>query len=232
MKPLNLLQDFLDIIYPDLCLSCDAALRKSEKIICLKCQLELPKTDYAAFPDNPVAKKFWGKVPVQNAMALYHFHKSSRIQHLMHALKYKGRKDVGIKLGNLLGYELKQYEMYNTIDLITVVPLHKEKEIKRGYNQAGIIGEGLGAILNKPFDPSILSKIKFTESQTKKNRIQRWENVKEIFMLNEEKLITGKHILLIDDVITTGSTLEACAVTLMRANNVRVSIAAVAHAEI
>lgn len=231
MKPLILLQDLRDIVYPDLCLACDEPLRSSEKIICLRCQLELPKTDYADFRENPVAKKFWGKVPVAHAMALYHFHKSSRIQNLMHALKYKGRKDVGIKLGNLLGFQLFKNDLFNSVDYITSVPLHREKEIKRGYNQANLIGEGLSEILEIPFASSILRKTKFTDSQTKKNRIQRWENVKEIFQLEEENTIKGKHILLIDDVITTGSTLEACTAELIKADGVRVSIAAVAHAE-
>jgi ComF family protein len=221
----------MDIIYPDLCLACSQPLQKHERILCLRCQLELPKTDYAEFPENPVAKKFWGKVPVANAMALYHFHKSSRIQNLMHALKYKGRQDVGIKLGNLLGFQLFKNDLFNSVDYITSVPLHREKEIKRGYNQANLIGEGLSEILEIPFASSILRKTKFTDSQTKKNRIQRWENVKEIFQLEEENTIKGKHILLIDDVITTGSTLEACTAELIKADGVRVSIAAVAHAE-
>jgi len=232
MKPLSIFNDLWDIVYPNLCLACDEPLAKHEKIICLKCQVELPKTDYAEYAENPVAKKFWGKVPVSHAMALYHFHKSGRIRNLLHELKYKGRKDVGIRLGNLLGFQLFKNTLFNSVDCITSVPLHKDKAVKRGYNQSDLIGEGLSDILSKPFEPMLLERIKFTETQTKKNRIERWDNVKEIFHVPDAAIIQDKHILLVDDVITTGSTLEACAAQLIKTPGVRVSIAAVAHAEI
>lgn len=232
MFPLKLFQDVVDIIYPDLCLACDEPLNKHEKIICLKCQLSLPKTDHVLYAENPVAKKFWGKVQVEHAMAMYHFHKSSRIQNLMHALKYKNRKDVGIRLGNLMGFHIKQYHLFEDVDYITSVPLHKDKERKRGYNQSSVIGEGLSEVLQIPFDGTLLARKKFSETQTKKSRLQRWDNVKDIFEIPDPDKVKNKHILMVDDVITTGATLEACAVQINCVEGARVSIAAVAHAEL
>ncbi len=228
----TLLRDIADIIYPDLCLACLAPLNRHEKVICIRCQIELPKTDHVLYADNPVAKKFWGKVPVEYAMALYHFHKSSRIQNLMHALKYKGRQDVGIRLGNLLGFQAKQYHLFTDADVITSVPLHKDKERKRGYNQSSVIGAGLSEILQIPFDGNLIARKKFSETQTKKSRLQRWDNVRDIFEIPHPDKIKNKHILIVDDVITTGSTLESCAVQITNIEGARVSIAAIAHAEI
>ncbi|MFI5172413.1 MAG: ComF family protein [Chitinophagales bacterium] len=232
MLPLKIFTDLRDIIYPDLCLACSEPLKRHEKVLCIKCQLELPKTDHVEYVENPVAKKFWGKVQIEYAMALYHFHKSSRIQQLMHELKYKGRKDVGTRLGNLLGFHVKQYKLFTTVDYITSVPLHKDKQIKRGYNQSSIIGEGLSEILLKPFNGNLLRRKLFTETQTKKSRIERWDNVKDIFEIANAAMIANKHILIVDDVITTGSTLEACAVEIKKIEGSMVSIAAIAHAEL
>ena len=231
MRPLQLLADTWNVIFPDLCLACEQPLTSGEKIICLSCQLELPKTDYHTFPDNPVAKHFWGKIPVEFATALYHFHKSTRIQHLLHQLKYKGRKDVGVQLGKLFGYTLQKVDAVKNIDMITSVPLHKDKELKRGYNQADAICEGLSEVLHIPFDKHAITRMKFSETQTKKGRLERWENVKEIFSVPDPARAEGKHILIIDDVITTGSTIEACAVEFLKYSGVKISIAAVAHAE-
>ncbi len=232
MFPINIISDITNVIYPKLCAACQEALNKHEKVFCLKCQLSLPKTDHVLYTDNPVAKKFWGKVPIERALAMYNFHKTSRLQEVMHALKYKGRKDVGLRLGNLMGYHLLQYQVFRDVDYITAVPLHPDKMIKRGYNQSGIIAEGLGEVLNINYDGEILQRTLFTETQTKKSRLERWDNVKDIFEVKKPELIPNKHILLIDDVITTGSTLEACAVKLIQHPGVSVSIAAVAFAEL
>jgi len=231
MFPINIISDITNVIYPKLCAACQEALNKHEKVFCLKCQLSLPKTDHVLYVDNPVAKKFWGKVPIERALAMYNFHKTSRLQEVMHALKYKGRKDVGLRLGNLMGYHLLQYQVFKDVDYITAVPLHHDKMVKRGYNQSGIIAEGLGEVLNINYDGDILQRTLFTETQTKKSRLERWDNVKDIFEVKKPELIIDKHILLIDDVITTGSTLEACAVKLIQYPGVTVSIAAVAFAE-
>jgi ComF family protein len=230
--PLNIIQDISNVIYPKLCVACHEALNKHEKVICLKCQIGLPKTDHVLYNDNPVAKKFWGKVPIERALAMYHFHKTSRLQEVMHALKYKGRKDVGIRLGNLMGYHLLQYHLFNDVDYITAVPLHADKLAKRGYNQSGLIAEGLSEVLNITFDENILHRTQFTDTQTKKSRLERWDNVKDIFEVTNPPIIEHKHILLLDDVITTGATLEACALRLIQFPGTKVSVVAAAHAEL
>ena len=231
MFPLLLLNELSDMFYPRLCTACKEPLLAHEHIICLRCRIELPRTDHGLFHDNPVAVKFWGKVPIEEAAAMLHFHKGSRVQSLMHALKYKNRTDVGITLGNMLGYYCKQYHLFKQITAITAVPLHKERLAVRGYNQSALIGEGLAEVLQVPFKGEWLERITPTATQTKKSRLARWDNVKDVFRVTDPDGIAHQHILLIDDVITTGSTLEACALKLIQSVGVKVSIAAIAFAD-
>lgn len=231
MFPLLLLNELADMVYPRLCTACAEPLLAHEHIICLRCRIELPRTDHGLYPDNPVAKKFWGKVPIEQAAAMLHFHKGSRVQSLMHALKYSNRTDVGITLGNMLGYYCRQHHLFEHIDAITAVPLHEEKLLLRGYNQSAVIGEGLSEVLHVPFNGGLLQRHTYTDTQTKKSRLARWENVKDVFVVTAPDEIINKHILIIDDVITTGSTLEACALKLIQSIGVKVSIAAVAFAD-
>jgi len=229
MIPIPFLRDVTDMIFPRLCAACQYPLLAHERVICLRCRIALPRTDHGLFPDNPVAKKFWGKVPVETAFAMFYFHKGARVQHMMHALKYKNRKDVGLALGNMLGYYIRQYGLLTEIDGITVVPLHPDKIKKRGYNQSSIIGKGLSDVLHVPLEDTLLERVVSTATQTRKSRLERWDNVRSVFQVRTP--IANKHYLLIDDVITTGSTLEACALQLTACENVRVSIAAVATAD-
>ncbi|MFN3939627.1 MAG: ComF family protein, partial [Chitinophagales bacterium] len=174
-----------------------------------------------------------GKIPITGATAMYHFNKSARIQRLLHALKYRNKPEVGTLLGQLIGHVLKNYLPYNTCDILVPVPLHPDKEKKRGYNQSTMVAMGIANVLQKPVIADAVMRVEYTDSQTKKSVIARWENVKDKFVCNpiyfEE--LRGKHFLLIDDVITTGSTMESCAVALLQIPGVQVSIAAVAHAE-
>lgn len=228
---LRIFRDVGDLIYPRLCTACNYPLLAHERTICLKCRIALPRTDHGLYPDNPVAKKFWGKVPIEEAAAMLHFHKGSRVQSLMHALKYKGRTDVGIILGQMLGYYIHQHHLFQTIDIITAVPLHKDKIKLRGYNQSACIGEGLSGVLKAPFNPELLQRTTYTETQTKKSRLDRWSNVRSVFSVTDVNNVKGKHILLLDDVITTGATLEACAMQMIILPETKVSIAAIAYAE-
>lgn len=173
---------------------------------------------------------FWGKVEIEHAAALYHFSKSSRLQQVIHQLKYKGRKDIGFTLGKLLGKELSQSSLYQNIDIIIPVPLYKKKKNKRGYNQSEEIAKGVSEEMNVPLNTSILIRKAFTTTQTRKKRFERWENVKEVFTIQNLSTLKNKHILLIDDVCTTGSTLVACAEQLSTIDNVRISVATVAYA--
>ncbi|MFN0274406.1 MAG: ComF family protein [Chitinophagales bacterium] len=230
MKQLQILNDIAALVFPNLCLACEQPLGTGEKMICLTCQLTLPKTNYHLHHENPVEKHFWGRVHIEAATALYHYIKQTRVQHMIHQLKYKGRTDIGIHLGRLFGYQLQESDDFKNVDIITSVPLHKHKLDKRGYNQSDLLGEGLSETLQKPFDKNILVRNVFTQTQTRKSRSERWKNVDSIFSVPHPEKISGKHILLIDDVITTGSTLEACANEILKISGTKVSIAALAHA--
>lgn len=199
-------------------------------IICLKCEQGMPKTSFITEPDNPVAQLFWGRVFLQGATSLFRFEKGSKYQHLLHLLKYKGLKKVGIFLGNLLGAEI-QDSSFAKIDYIIPVPLHKKREKQRGYNQSEVIAQGVSMIINKPINTELVFRCKYTQSQTSKKRFERWENMENVFSLSEEaELLSNTTILLIDDVITTGSTLEACAELLLTIPGVKIYIASVACA--
>jgi len=226
---LSFIHDFISLIYPDLCQACGQSLLKGEEIICIRCQLQLPRTNFHRDAINPIIKHFWGKVPVHAATAYYFFYKGEKVQHLIHQLKYKGRPEVGVKVGQLLGNDLKQSELYKDVDVIVPVPLHDDKLRVRGYNQAEEIAKGL-AQSYKLKSENLIVRTKHTDTQTRKHRYERYQNVDKVFAVNEEKEIYNKHILLVDDVITTGSTLTACAEELLRIKGTKVSIAAMAYA--
>ncbi|MEO8150505.1 MAG: phosphoribosyltransferase family protein [Bacteroidia bacterium] len=190
----------------------------------------MPKTNFHRYHDNPVVKHFWGKTNVTDATAYFYFHKGDRVQQLIHSLKYKGDKEVGHILGNMFGCDLRESENYNQIDFLIPVPLHKSRKYSRGYNQSEMIAKGLNESMEIPVETNILLREKATETQTKKRRYTRYENMKEVFIIKNAEHLTGKHFLLVDDVITTGSTLAACAEKLLQIKDARVSIAALAYA--
>ena len=173
---------------------------------------------------------FWGRIKIHSAASFLNFTKSGRVQKLVHQLKYKGKKEVGVLLGELYGSELKHAELYKDIDLVIPIPLHWKKQKKRGFNQSEMFGRGLAKAMNIRLDTVSLYRKVDTETQTKKSRIQRWENVSEVFALKSEAHLEGKHILLVDDVITTGSTMEASANKLLEIPGVKVSLATIAFA--
>ena len=223
--------DLLGLLFPNLCNACGASLFYGEKLICTKCLFDLPFTDYHLYQENKVMKQLWGRVPLNAAMALLYFRKGAKAQRLIHSLKYNGKTDVGILLGSMIGERLKLSSLYSDIDFIVPVPLHHQKLRSRGYNQSSFIAEGIAQTINIPFKEEILIRTVSTESQTKKNRFSRYENMKAVFKVPETDQITGKHILLVDDVVTTGATLESCANTLLENGALKVSIAAIAFAE-
>jgi len=223
-------QDFISLFYPDNCLSCGNNLFKSERILCTSCLFHLPKTNYHFEKDNPISKIFWGRTEIEIASAFYFFVKASKLQHLIHQLKYKGKKEIGVFIGEIYGEELVKSEFYKNIDLIIPVPLHPKKEKLRGYNQSEVFARGLSASMNIPVDTLTLIRTYASETQTKKTRFKRWENVKEIFEIRDAEKIENKHILLVDDVITTGATLESCANMLNKISGVKISIAGIAIA--
>jgi ComF family protein len=193
------------------------------------CRFRLPRTGYHQLDDNPVARQFWGKVPVINATAYYYFSKGERVQKLIHQLKYKGRKDVGIYTGKTLGVELMNSGFKN-IDMILPVPLHKSRLKLRGYNQSDCFAEGLSMTMKKDFFTDLLQRIEATSTQTRKHRFDRYKNVENIFNVTDDNMLAGKKILLVDDVITTGSTLISCTEKILTIPGTSVFIAAIACA--
>lgn len=223
--------DLLGLLFPNLCNACGTSLFHSENLICTKCLFDLPFTDYHLYQENRVIKQLWGRVPLNAAMAMLYFRKGAKAQKLIHSLKYNGRTDVGILLGTMIGERLSASPQYADIDIIIPVPLHKRKLRSRGYNQSSFIAAGIAAQMSLPSDEGILIRSVSTESQTKKTRFSRYENMKAVFNIANNDQIVGKHILLVDDVITTGATLESCTNVLLAHGAQKVSIAAVAFAE-
>lgn len=225
-----MLNDFISLIFPQVCASCGNSLYKNEQTLCTYCVYHLPKTNFHLNNDNPVAKIFWGRVDILSAGAFYGFNKGGRVQHIIHQLKYKGRKEVGFAVGKLYGYELKMCDSFKSVDTIIPVPLHPKKIKKRGYNQSEAFAEGLAASMEVPANVKTLFRAYESETQTKKSRFSRWQNVESIFQLKDIKSLEGKHVLLVDDVVTTGATLEACAQTLQQIPGIKISVATIAYA--
>lgn len=220
----NPITDFINLLFPDLCIVCGANLLRNEQHICLTCLHNIPKTNFHLTSDNLVEKRFWGKVQICKGTAFFYFQKGSAFQKLLHSLKYKGNKEIGEILGKYAAADLSESPDFRMIDLIIPVPLHPKKFKKRGYNQSEWIAKGLSTIFGKPYDTTTLFRLRETTTQTKKSVFERYENTEGIFGLLDKNTLSGKHILLVDDVLTTGSTLEACAQTLLNCEDVKVSV--------
>ncbi len=228
-KIIRFAEDLLWMMYPSLCAACGKPLYTGEECICTPCRFHLPRTGFHLLDDNPVIQHFWGKSPVKKATAYYYFGKGERVQRLIHHLKYKNRKDVGDFIGRLMGSEL-QKSAFNAIDLVVPVPLHTSRLRQRGYNQSDYFAEGLAKGLKKNISFNALLRTEATSTQTRKHRFERYKNVENIFHVNNENEVKNKSILLVDDVITTGSTLISCADALLSVPGTSVYIAAIACA--
>lgn len=219
-----------ELIFPHLCVACGDKLIEQEKWICLDCQHHIPRTNFHLEPENPLAQMFYGRVRIEFATSFFYFNKGSKYQSLVHNLKYKGMKELGDEMGKQFGIDLLQSDDFSSIDMICPVPLHPTKEKQRGYNQSFWIAQGMATQMQKPLSIGNLIRVTATESQTLKNRFERWKNVEGIFDIINPEVFCGKHILLVDDVITTGSTIEACAQAIISKTDARVSIATLAKA--
>jgi ComF family protein len=224
----GLLEDFISLIYPHYCRACRKALVKGEQLICTECLLEMPKSGYHLQHDNPFYRKFKGRLPVKRVMTLYKFVKRGRVQRMLHALKYKHQPEIGEILGRVYGKDLVEADYKDSFDLIIPVPLHTSRKLQRGYNQSEKFGKGLSQMLNIPCDDTFMIREAMTETQTHKTKLSRWENVNRIFHILDPRPIMNKRVLLVDDVVTTGATLEACGQTLLRAGCSELSIACIA----
>jgi ComF family protein len=212
------------------CAGCGSDIVSQESSLCMQCIAVMPETNFHAYANNPVEKIFWGRLPLVSATAQYYFTKESLMQHLMHELKYRGNKELGLQMGRLVGNDLQQTHRFCHVDALIPLPLFPGKEKRRGYNQATILCEGIAQMLNVDVLRNVVVRTEHTETQTKKGRTERWQNMEGKFELVNAQKIENKHVLLVDDVITTGATLEACGHELAAAKNAKLSIATLCYA--
>ncbi len=225
----TIFSDTLHLFYPHICTGCGSDLLEQSNLLCLRCVTNLPETNFAQHANNPIEKIFWGRISLAAAHSEFYFSKESLIQQLIHQLKYKGNTTIGFYLGELMGKTLLSSNRFNNIAALIPLPLYPDKERKRGYNQAAIICDGMSAVMNVPVIKNNVLRQRYTDTQTKKHRIERWENVAGSFIIKDETKLKGKHLLLVDDVITTGATLEACGSMIAAIEGVKLSIATLAH---
>jgi len=230
LKSYKMLASVLDLFFPKVCFACQSQLTDFENYVCTSCRHNLPVTNFHFENDDYVLKTFYGRAKIEQATALLRFEKKSITQQLIHNLKYKGYQEIGVFLGKWLGEELKELDAYKSIDIVIPVPLHKKKLRKRGYNQVTKFGQEIALQLDVDYYDDVLIKITNTASQVNKSRFSRWINNEELFAIQNKEKIQGKHILLVDDVITTGATMEACISVLNKAENVKISLASMAIA--
>ncbi|MCP2042987.1 ComF family protein [Pontibacter sp. HSC-36F09] len=226
-------QDFLSLLFPEICHACDQTLARGERYICTECNVKLPYTDlhlHGATELNYLQQRFWGKAPVRFAFSYLHFRSKGRVQRVLHKLKYKGAQELGEHLGRLYGTLLAEHGYAAHFDLVIPVPLHRLKLRRRGYNQSDGFAKGLAEALQIAWSSKVLERVIDTDTQTKKSRLDRWQNVEQVFVVKQAEEVSGKRVLLVDDVLTTGATLEACAHALLQSGCSEVSVTTIAAA--
>ncbi|KAA3440425.1 ComF family protein [Rufibacter hautae] len=226
----SLYHDFLVLLFPEECRACGGELALGEEVVCSHCRIKLPYTDFHLSPtQNSLHEVFWGRVPIQLAVAYLKFQEKGRVQRLLHQLKYKGQEEVGEVLGRWFGAQIKKQDDFRSIDLVVPVPLHKSKLKQRGYNQVEAFAREIADALEKPLVVDALQKNRVSATQTSKNREARWEAMRQLYAIQKPAAVQGKHVLLVDDVITTGATIEACADILLKNGASGVSVASIAY---
>ncbi len=225
-----MLKSLLHLLYPNLCVACNKQLLPAERYLCLGCQMQLPETNDHLYLENGVEKTLWGRIPFERAFSFLFFNQKGTTQKLLHELKYKGNEELAIYLGEIYGQKIRKTAESHGIDSIVAVPLHASKLRKRGYNQSLAFANGISEVLGIENLSDLMVRRKATATQTQKNRTERWQNVENIFAINQAQMFENKHILLVDDVITTGATLESCASAIVKNCKCRISIASIAFA--
>ena len=227
---MQLFHQFINLLFPQTCNACSEVLLKSEKILCTGCLLHLPKANIGFSNSQNLENRFIGKVEIKAAYSFLKYSKGGIVQSLLHNLKYKNRQEVGIFLGKLFGNQLINDAKLPKIDLLIAIPLHEKKLIIRGFNQSDLIAEGLSEVLNVPHETKAIIRVKATDTQTNKSRIDRFFNVENVFQIENPEIIKDKSIGLVDDVLTTGATMEVCAMTLLKGGAKEVIILSLAAA--
>lgn len=223
------LNHFSHLFYPHNCEGCGTDTIQDDHFLCTRCLHALPETGFFNRQHNPVEKLFYGRLNISHGAAPFYFTKDSLLQHLMIQLKYKANKEAGYFLGRMMGYALLKSARFNEVDTLVALPLNPKKEYMRGYNQAALICEGISGIWNRPVCRDAVIRTRFTETQTQQSRVSRWQNMEGVFAVTRPEALANRHILLVDDVITTGATLEACGAALLEIPGVLLSIAAAAY---
>ncbi|MEO6039004.1 MAG: ComF family protein [Saprospiraceae bacterium] len=221
---------FLHLAYPQLCVACGADAPTGAACFCLRCRAKLLPTDMHLLRENEFTERFWGRLWLESGAAMYYFQRKSPIQRALHHLKYQNQPQVGVQIGREFGRKLLQSPVFQTLEGVVPVPLHVRKERTRGYNQSAMLARGIGEVMGLPVLTGALVRPLFTASQTRKKRMERFENVGDVFAIQHPERLRGKHLLLVDDVLTTGATLETCGQLLLALPDTRLSMATIAIA--
>jgi len=220
----NWFTDFFSLLFPRSCVVCSDALSSHERYLCIDCLRRLPKTNYHLEKDNEIEKRFWGKFEIEKASAYFHYKKDSDFNQILYELKYRNCKEIGYTLGRNMAMGMLSSDFFKDVDLIIPIPLHKKKFKKRGYNQSEWIAKGISDITGIEVDSNSVQRIFNNSTQTRKSLFERWENVENIFVIVSPSSIKDKHVLLIDDVLTTGATISSCAQTILQIPGTKISI--------
>ena len=223
---------FWSLLFPRCCVVCGSPLSRGEECLCTCCNINLPRTGFHLRKDNPVECLFWGRIPgLKRASSFLFYRKGSDFRRILHMLKYGGYKELGEVMGRYMSAELSSGEFFDGVDMLIPVPLHRKKQKLRGYNQSEWIARGIASVTGIPLCAECMIREKNTETQTRKSTFERWENVEGIFRLCDTVHFEGKHVLLVDDVLTTGATTVACASAFAGVSGIRISVLTLAVAE-
>ena len=218
-------KQLLDLVAPRLCTVCGRRLSVTEQVLCVSCNMHLPRTGFQLEAyDNIMARLFWGIIPVERAAALFYYEAASEVSRIIYDLKYHDRPEIGREMGNLVASEFSEAGFFDGIDVIVPIPLARSRQWQRGYNQSLCIAKGISRVTGLPIYNKVVCRTKFVKSQTEMGRWERKKNVENVFKLKDTAAIRGRHVLLVDDVVTTGATMAACARELLKAGDVKVSL--------